>query len=78
MQAIEPSIKSTTDQIVKKADTFGSLKGTVKSEMIRVKGSSDMLSSALISKAPDSLKPAADAEKVKFDGYFDMAIKAVS
>lgn len=75
---IEPAIKATTEQIVKKGETFGTLKGTVKGEMIKVKGSADTLSSALIEKAPESLKASANAEKTKVDGYFDAAIKAVS
>lgn len=78
VRGLQPVIKKSTDGVTAKATTFGSLKGTVKADMQRIKASADVISDALVAKAPDALKADALAEKVTFDGYFDTAIKSLA
>ncbi|CCG83558.1 Putative uncharacterized protein [Taphrina deformans PYCC 5710] len=76
-QDIEPGIKKSTDAVIAKATAFGSLKSTVKGDMVRMKDSSDALADALIAKAPDAVKKDATDAKAKVDNYFAGAIKSV-
>lgn len=71
-------IKHATDTIISKADMFGSSKGIVKNDMIRLKGYTDTVSTGLVSKSPDSLKQQASIQKSQVEDYFNSTIKVLS
>lgn len=75
---LEPLITTATDGIIAKAPLFGTIKSTVKGDMVRLKEGTDALADALVSKSPASLKDDAAQEKKKVEIMFDAAIKAVS
>ena len=75
---IEPSIKKSTDAVAAKAVQWGSLKGTVKGDMTRMKAGTDTLVDALVERAPASMHDQVVEAKAKVDGYFETAIKSVS
>lgn len=78
VQALDGSVKDSTDLVVQKAASYGALKSTVSSTMQNLKTSSDKLSEGLTSRTPEAQKAAAAQVKSQIDGYFTKAITALA